>query len=84
MTCGLLLFLLPGARHFSGADYLLCLVFFNFKHHRIPHMRPRQANLLRLSIILLLLSGLPACGQKGDLYLPARTAGAAAGPYAAG
>ena len=47
-------------------------------------MRPRQANLLRLSIILLLLSGLPACGQKGDLYLPARAAGAAAGPYAAG
>ena len=47
-------------------------------------MRPRQANLLRLGIILLLLSGLPACGQKGDLYLPARTAGAAAGPHAAG
>lgn len=47
-------------------------------------MRPRQANLLRLGIILLLLSGLPACGQKGDLYLPARTAGPAAGPYAAG
>ena len=38
---------------------------------------------LRLGIILLLLSGLPACGQKGDLYLPAKTAGAAAGPYAA-
>lgn len=47
-------------------------------------MRPRQANLLRLGIILLLLSGLPACGQKGDLYLPARTAGPAAGLYAAG
>ena len=47
-------------------------------------MRPRQANLLRLGILLLLLSGLPACGQKGDLYLPARTAGAAVGPYAAG
>ena len=47
-------------------------------------MRPRQANLLRLGIILLLLSGLPACGQKGDLYLPARTVGAVAGPYAAG
>ena len=39
---------------------------------------------LRLGIILLFLSGLPACGQKGDLYLPARTAGAAAGPHAAG
>ena len=47
-------------------------------------MRPRQANLLRLGIILLLLSGLPACGQKGDLYLPAKTAGPTAGLYGAG
>lgn len=47
-------------------------------------MRRRQANLLRLGIILLFLSGVPACGQKGDLYLPAKTAGPVAGLYAAG
>ena len=47
-------------------------------------MRRRQANLFRLGIILLLLSGLPACGQKGDLYLPAKTAGPVVGLYAAG
>ena len=29
----------------------------------------------RLLLIALLLSGLPACGQKGDLYLPDNTEG---------
>ena len=39
-----------------------------------PNMRPARANLFRLGIILALLSSVPACGQKGDLYLPDETA----------